>query len=680
MKNNDRTGSFLTALIGACIFILTLAVFGRSVQAAGLLKPVNGNQSTISIASHDVRVIINNGYARTEVDQVFFNNGKSDLEAIYSFPLPREASLSELSLWIDGQEVVGEVLKKQQAKKIYQEQKTQGNKTALAEKDDYKTFDVSVSPVKANDRTRIKLVYYQPLAVDLNIGRYVYPLAEGGVDEEKIAFWSVDSDVQESFSFDLILKSVQPVKDLRMPGYSDHAVIEIIQDEKNVVGSGEAYHARLDFNEGTALTEDIIFYYRLDDSVPGRVELIPYKEANAPTGTMMLIITPGASLQKIEEGVDWVFVLDKSGSMSGSKIATLKDGVARVIGKMSPQDRFRIVTFNDSAEDFTGGFINATEENINKVLNSINSITAGGGTALHAGLELGLQKTDNERTSSIVLVTDGVANIGPTQRNDFLKLINERDVRLFTFVIGNSANRPLLEKLAKVSGGLSMDISTVDDIYGKILQAKNKLLYEAMHDVEVTFSGTPIESMSPKNIGSLYRGQQLILFGRYAKEGPLQITLSAKISGQHREWETATILPQQDTDNPEIERLWALSTIEEVMENIRDNGENAALRDKVVQIGTEYSLVTDYTSMLVLNEQEMEGLGIQRTNAHRVYKERQAQQQKQQQKATNYRVDTAPENSMFGGSSSPGVGSGPVGPLFLLLLAACRRIRRMSRR
>ncbi|NNK95979.1 MAG: hypothetical protein HKP41_16640, partial [Desulfobacterales bacterium] len=196
MNNKKRTGSSLTAMITACIFILILAVFGKSVQAAGLLKPVNGNQSTISIRSHNVKVVINNGYARTEVDQVFFNRGDSDLEAIYTFPLPREASLSELSLLINGQEVVGEVLEKKQAKEIYQEQKTKGKQTALAEKDDYKTFDVSVSPVIANDHTRVRLVYYQPLKIDLNIGRYLYPLAEGGVDEEKIAFWSVDSDVE----------------------------------------------------------------------------------------------------------------------------------------------------------------------------------------------------------------------------------------------------------------------------------------------------------------------------------------------------------------------------------------------------------------------------------------------------------------------------------------------------
>ena len=176
--------------------------------------------------THHVQVTINNGFARTEVDQVFANSGDLDLEAVYSFPVPRQASLSELSLWIDGREVLGEVLEKQQARRMYEKQKNRGNDTALAEKDDYKTFNVRVSPVRAQDQTRVRLVYYQPLEVDLNIGRYVYPLEEGGVDEERIAFWSVDDKVHSSFSFNLTLKSAFPVQDIRLPGYQDQAVVQ----------------------------------------------------------------------------------------------------------------------------------------------------------------------------------------------------------------------------------------------------------------------------------------------------------------------------------------------------------------------------------------------------------------------------------------------------------------------
>lgn len=675
MKQEQQQNSLLMAIFFAVVIAMILGVFGKSVQAAGLLKPKNVDQSNISIKSHDVRVVINNGFAKTEVDQIFINTGDKNLEAVYSFPLPKEASLSELSLWIDGNEIIGEVLEKQQARQVYEDQKNKGNQTAVAEKEDYKDFNISVSPVLAGNETRVRLVYYQPLNIDLNVGRYVYPLADGGVDEKKIAFWSVDSDVKESFTFDLILKSALPVTDIRLPGYTQHASIETIQSEENEK-SGTSHHARLDFTEGTTLTKDVVFYYKLDDSVPARVELVPYKEEGEQQGTFMLTITPGASLERITEGVDWTFVLDKSGSMSDGKLQTLSEGVSQVIGKMSPSDRFRIVTFNNKAEDFTKGYINATPENVQSVLANMKNIYADGGTDLYAGLKLGLRKIDDKRTSTIILVTDGVANLGQTQRTFFMQLIEENDVRLFTFIIGNSSNRPLLEKLAKASGGFAMDVSSQDDIYGRILQAKTKVLYQALHDAEISISGNKVMNLTPEDLGSLYQGQQAVIFGQYEKGGDIDITFSAKISGEQKEWSTKATLPSSATDNPELERLWALSKIDEHMEEIRDGGKESAMKKKIIALGEEYSLVTDYTSMIVLTEQEMENLGINRSNQSRAQKERKAQQQKANQAPAKHRIDNNKNGGMFKNAPSPGIGSGPVGPLFILLLAGCRWIGR----
>src|ERR1043166_1246907 len=182
-------------------------------RGAGLLKPV-GSTDALSIKSHAVNVTIDNGYARTEVDQVFANGGSQDVEAVYTFPVPKQANLSELSLWVNGQELLGEVVEKEKARQVYRDQQSKGNDTALAEKDDFKTFDVRVGRVRAGSETRVRLVYYQPLEIDLNVGRYVYPLAEGGGDEERIAFWSVDEKVSSSFRFNLQLKSAFPVKDI----------------------------------------------------------------------------------------------------------------------------------------------------------------------------------------------------------------------------------------------------------------------------------------------------------------------------------------------------------------------------------------------------------------------------------------------------------------------------------
>src|SRR6185295_3036874 len=147
----------------------------------GLLTPKGSGLPPLEIRDHKVNVVINNGFAVTEVDQVFHNPHDRDLDAVYSFPLPKDAALSELSLWIDGEEVVGEVVEKEQGREILKEEKQAGRDAALAEQRDYQAFDVFVTPVRAGSDTRVRLVYLQPLEIDSGVGRYLYPLEEGDV-------------------------------------------------------------------------------------------------------------------------------------------------------------------------------------------------------------------------------------------------------------------------------------------------------------------------------------------------------------------------------------------------------------------------------------------------------------------------------------------------------------------
>ncbi len=670
--NRSRTAWRSIALL-AGLFILLVA---NSAFAAGLLKPIgSGDEAQLSISSHRVDVTINNGFVRTEVDQTFANPGASAIEGFYSFPLPKQASLSELSLWIAEQEVLGEVVEKQRAIQIYAEQKAQGKQTALAEKNDFKTFAVKVGNLPAQSEARVRLVYYQPLEIDLNIGRFVYPLAEGNVDEERISFWSLDDRVSGPFHFHLQLKSAFPVKDVRLPGLEQEASIQRSggMGEEN---AGDLIDVTIDRPAGAKLNQDIVFYYRLDDSVPARIELIPYKASPSSKGTFMLVVTPAADLQPISEGIDWTFVLDNSGSMGGHKIVTLADGVSRVLGQLRPNDRFRIITFNNSARELTNGYVNASSEQVQRWLAKVKTIQSGGGTNLFAGLEQAYRRLDDDRTSGVILVTDGVSNLGNTEHRAFLELLKRYDIRLFTFVIGNSANQPLLERLAKDSGGFAMNISTGDDITGRLLQAKAKVLHQNLHDVQIDIDGEQVTELTPSVSSNLYLGQQAVQFSRYRGAGEVIITMKAKISGQEQKWQTRAVLPDVETSNPELERLWAMSKIEERMAQVREHGEATELRKQITELGVNYSLVTDYTSMLVVTDEVMETQGIQRRNADRVQKERNAQQQRASQPVQNHRVDNLSNNSNGAfNRPSPGIGygSGPVGLLAIPLLAWLQR-------
>jgi Ca-activated chloride channel family protein len=101
----------------------------------------------------------------------------------------------------------------------------------------------------------------------------------------------------------------------------------------------------------------------------------------------MLTFTPGDDLPVIENGRDWVFVLDTSGSMQG-KFATLANGVQQALGKLNPNDRFRIFTFNDSTRELTSGFVNADTQSVTQYAQAVGNLRSGGGTNLYAGLVL----------------------------------------------------------------------------------------------------------------------------------------------------------------------------------------------------------------------------------------------------------------------------------------------------
>lgn len=667
------------------IALLFFLIATGSSHAAGLLTPANGQLSALEIKQHDVDVIIEDGYAITSVEQIFHNPHSQDLEAIYSFPVPEKGAVAAFTVWIDGKPVTGEVLEKKQARQIYESEKAAGRDTGLTEKNEYKTFDISVSPVRAGQDTRIRFVYLQPAHVDTGIGRYVYPLEEGGVDEQKLSFWTANEKVKEKFTFNLQLKSAYPVEALRLPNQpqaitkktsSGEWQVELSASANNNVMEGQATQSSR-HQAAYTLDQDLVVYWRHQAGLPGSVDMVTYKPDSSKKGTFMLTVTPGDDLKPITEGRDWIFVLDISGSMQG-KYTTLADGVQRAITKMRPSDRFRIVLFNSSSRELTNGYVNATVENINHYSQELIKITPSSGTDLYAGLKKGLRSIDSDRTSSIVLVTDGVANVGERAQRKFVDLLQKKDIRLFTFIMGNSANRPLLDVLTKTSNGFSMSISNSDDIVGKILEATSKVTHESLHGVELSIDGVKTSDLSPEKIGSLYHGQQLIVFGHYWGDGIADIRISGKISGTKKEYRTQVELPSKTKANPELERLWAFASIEDMMEEIHNFGEDADIKQAVTDMGVEYGLVTDYTSMLVVRDEVFDSLGIKRSNKRRLEIERIAQQARAAKTPVSHRVDKS--QPMFDSSRASHSGGGSMNLWILILTVSMTFLLRKPRK
>lgn len=649
--------------LAATVTSLALLPFlaAAPAHAGGTLTPKGSSDAArVQMLDHHVEVLIQNGFARTEVSQTYFNPGAQDLEAIYSFPVPESACLSEMTILAGERQLEGEVVRAEEARRIYEEERDAGADAGLAEQNSYIDYRFSIARVPAQAETSFRFVYYQALEVDTGVGRYVYPLEEGGTDELAQAFWQQDRQVHRDFSFHVELRSAWPVEKLRLPGFESAAVVESI-DEGH-------WEATLAMSGGTTLANDLVVYYRLRDDLPGRVELLPYRADDEGPGTFMLVVTPGIDLAPLSSGADYVFVLDVSGSMQ-VKLATLADGVARALGELNPEDRFRVVTFNNRARALSDDLRPATPENVAHALRQVQALTAEGSTDLYAGLAEGLDGLDADRATSLVLVTDAVTNTGELAPQRFRALLASHDVRVFGFLLGNGANWPLMRTICDVSGGFYAGISNADDISGQLLLAKSKVTHECLHQAELEIEG--VRTFDVTRLRSkVYRGQQLVLFGRYAEAGPIEIRLKARLTGEDRVYRTTTTLPAVDVEAPEIERLWAMDRIEEFQLAIdRDELDAAEGEQAIADLGVAYQLVTDHTSMLVLEDAAFARHNLARANQERVGREREAQARRQGQVAVSRRVD-AHQPAFPSNAPSLGAGGGALDPATLVLVLA----------
>src|SRR6266576_4770880 len=202
---NAKTRNWRNTLNGLLVALtLTAITLPTTTHAAGLLIADGGLGGMLDIKEHNVHVTINNGVAVTKITQVFHNTESRQVEALYTFPVPKGASVANFSMWINGKEMVGEVLEKKRAREIYQSYKQTRRDPGLLEQTDFKTFEMRIFPIPPNGDQKVQITYYQELDVDHDWATYVYPLATSTRKD-------MNSRTTGKFAFGLEVKSAVPI-------------------------------------------------------------------------------------------------------------------------------------------------------------------------------------------------------------------------------------------------------------------------------------------------------------------------------------------------------------------------------------------------------------------------------------------------------------------------------------
>lgn len=588
---------------------LLLAV-ATGAQAAGLLVADGGFGGVLEVREHDVRVVINHGVAVTTVEQTFRNTENRAVEALYTFPVPKGASVSNFSMWIGGKEMVGEVLEKKRAREIYDSYKQTRRDPGLLEQVDYKTFEMRIFPIAPGADQRVRLTYYQELDVDHDWATYVYPLATRTRGQ-------ADASTAGRFALSLEVKSPVPVAEIASPSHPGEFV---------VANHTETYvQASLERTAGRNLDRDVVVAYRLARPQTG-LDLVTSKGAGVD-GTFCLTLTAGEDAAKLDEGMDYVFVLDISGSMGeDGKLLLSKDSVGAFLGELGPKDRFEVLAFNVQPTMLFNRLEAASPERVREAGAFLASQQARGGTVLNPALTTAYKYRDADRTLNVVVLSDGMTE--QQERQTLLARIAARpsNTRVFCIGVGNEVNRPLLEQLAQDSGGLAAFLSPGDDFARQARAFRRKLMHPVASGLALRFDGVEVYDLEPPVLPNLYHGAPVRVYGRYRGAGTAAVTLTGDVRGVRLEQKAALAFPAEDPDNPEIERMWAWRRIDRLLKEADRAGARDKAVDEVVRLGELHSIATEYTSFLVLeNDAEYRRWKIERRNALLVERDRAAQ-------------------------------------------------------
>ncbi len=569
-----------------CLLTLALVlILGSNALADGFIIPMPPRPRepfppNLSIKYHHVDINIDNQIAQTAVDQVFINNFHRDIEGTYIFPISEDASISKFSMYIGGEEIKGEILDRQEARRIYEDIVRRKRDPALLEYFKDGMFKARVYPIPAHGETRIKLDYSEMLRLNGGICGYRYTL-----NTEKFS-----KDPLQSVKLTVQIHSNQPIKNIYSPSHN------VRIDKEN------DHKARVTYvEENTRPDKDSLLYYTVSEEDIG-FDLLPFEDEDHQRYFLAMIspqveVPADKTLRK-----EIVFILDTSGSMKGEKIEQAKGALAFCLNSLNPDDRFNVIDFDDQVRSFKERPLQATRENVRDAKGFVEACEADGGTNINEALLTGVDQIDSEnKTSFVIFLTDGLPTVGVTDIKNILQNVkddNTGGVRIFVFGVGYDVNAHFLDKLAQDNHATSDYVSPDEDIEVKVSSFYKKVSHPILTDVKLSFGSVKTYDIYPKELPDIFKGSQILLLGKHNGQGSSAITLSGA-TGETRKRMTFEVNFSPDERNDFIPRLWATRRIGYLIDELRLHGENEELIDEVVRLSKKYGIINQYTSFLI---------------------------------------------------------------------------------
>ena len=566
------------------------------------LQHVNGRAIPLEINRHHIKIGIKNQLVTTKVDQVFVNPNSFEANGMYLFPVPDDAVVSKLALSVDGKSVSGELLSQEQSHQIYRDSARYGGNRAILEHIGTRAFAVEVPGIPASGERRIQFEYSQIIPADSDLTKYTYPLSLAKSASAPIRNLHVEMEIVSE-------------NELRTVYSPSHEVIINRKDD---------HHVHLSY-EGTDVDpdDDFLCYYSVSDDNFG-ITVLTHRADEKENGYFMLLVSPKYEVKQTEiVEKDFVFVLDRSGSMARRKVEQAKAALRYCVQNLNDGDRFNLILFNtditsladrlNRGEEWFGDELwrdSATLSNKlidlkdgrEKAFAFIEGIEGRGGTNINEALLTALaEKPDPNRPRIIVFLTDGQPTAGVTNAARILENVakaNNNQSRIFVFGVGYDINDHLLDKMAADNGGTRNYVTPNEDIEVAVSSLFRKMNEPVLVDVGINFGQIVTKELTPKNLPDLFREEQLTILGCYEGQGDTALKLRGVISSEQHEFSKDVHFSALEPDNDFLPHLWAQRRIAELVDEAALNGRTRELDEEIERLSRKYGVLTPYTSFV----------------------------------------------------------------------------------
>ncbi|XP_061170037.1 von Willebrand factor A domain-containing protein 5A-like [Saccostrea echinata] len=577
----------------------------------------------------NIQVAIHGFIANVTSDLHYINDSDKNIETEFVFPLDTEAAVYKFEAKIDGRTIVAEVQEKSQAKETYRDAIDSGHTAMYMGEDDNAgdIFRLKLGNLPAKKDAKLTFAYAKELDLSSdNTGTFMLPTVlnpryapdcssnmskdESNPDESNTTMIkTAESDVGMTYcsNFTMTMEAVvDGGKNLIVSG--NKMEFDVVADTiENKMTSSKQLKQGCDFT--------LVLHYKGFEK-PGAV-LEKGKEDSGKsflsTDVLMINFSPEFKDLDTKMPCEFVFVIDRSGSMNGSRIEKAKETLLLLLKSLPVNCIFNVISFGSRFSTLFPKSVEYNEKNLEEALNLQKRMKADmGGTEIFKPLDnVFSNKPSGSYARQVFLLTDGeVWNIP-----EIIKLVKkQKNTRVFTFGIGDGCSTELIREVAKVSNGKATFLKDSDRLQSKVMSVMKNSVQCGITDVSLTWNlpkGCSVIN-APEEVPPIFQGEKLILYaiisGVISKQSSKtqSMKLTGKAGDKNVEYKMDFVLSTSKSDDTDescpLHRLAAKSRLSEMETNNADER-------LMVALSTEVNVTCKHTAFVGVDRKSKEIVG-----------------------------------------------------------------------